>query len=137
VFWKVSNGSDGTVTVNLSSGQTARPLRMWVVELAGANTSNPFDRGGSNVVGSTTASMTASTAGQTAQADEWAIAIAAQNGTNGGGASASNGFAVLGSSDSRSIAATKILSATGTVSTTISWATARAGSWLIATFRAA
>lgn len=136
VFWKVSNGSENTVTVNLSSGEAARPLRMWFVELSGANTSNPFDQGGSAVVGSSTSSMTAATGGLS-QADEWAIAIAAQNGDNGGGAAASNGFDVLGTSDSRSIAATKILSSTNAVSTAISWTTPRAGSWLIATFRAA
>jgi len=136
VFWKVSDASEKTVTVNLSSGEASRPLRMWVVELGGANTSDPFDQGGSAVVSSATSSMTASTTGQTAQADEWAIAVAAQNGDNGGGAAATNGFAILGS-DSRSIAATDVLSASGTVSTTISWNTARAGSWLIATFRAA
>jgi hypothetical protein len=136
VFWRVSDGSEKTVTVNLSSGEASRPLRMWVVELGGANTSNPFDQGGSAVVSSATASMTASTTGQTAQADEWAIAVAAQNGDNGGGAAATNGFGIVGS-DSRSIAATDVLSAAGTVSTTISWNTARAGSWLIATFRAA
>jgi hypothetical protein len=44
---------------------------------------------------------------------------------------------VLGTSDSRSIAATKTVSSTSAVSTTISWTTPRAGSWLIATFRAA
>jgi hypothetical protein len=109
---------------------------MWVVELSGVDTSNAFDRSGSAIVGSTAAAFTPTTDGPTAQADEWAIAAVAHNGDNGGGAAASNGFAVL-ASDSRSIAATKTLSAAGIVSTTVSWTTPRAGSWIIATFRAA
>jgi N-acetylglucosamine-6-sulfatase len=136
VFWKASNGSEQTVTVNLSSGQTARPLRMWVVELAGVDTANAFDQGGSAIIGTTTTSVTAATAGPTSQAGDWAIAAVAHNGDNGGGSTATNGFAVL-APDTRAIAATKTVSVAGAVSTTISWATPRAGSWIIATFRAA
>jgi len=136
VFWKASDGSEQTVTVNMSAGQTAKALRMWVVELSGVDSSNAFDRSGSAIVGSTTTAFTPTTDGPTAQADEWAIAVAAHNGDNGGGVAASNGFTVL-ASDSRSIAATKVLDAAGIVSTSISWTTARAGSWIIATFRAA
>jgi hypothetical protein len=136
VFWKASNGSEQTVTVSLSSGQTARPLRMWVVELAGVATANAFDQAGSAIIGTTTTSVTAATAGPTSQASEWAIAAVAHNGDNGGGPTATNGFAVL-APDTRAIAATKTLGVAGTVSTTISWTTPRAGSWIIATFRAA
>jgi len=135
VFWKASNGSEQTVTVNLSSGQTAKALRMWVVELSGVDTANAFDQAGSAIIGSTT-SVAATTAGPTAQADEWAIAAVAHNGDNGGGAAATNGFTIL-APDSRAIAATKTLNVAGTVSTTVSWTTPRAGSWIIATFRAA
>ena len=136
VFWKASDGSEQTVTVSLSGGQTAKAMRMWVVELSGVDTANAFDQAGSAIFGTATSSVTASTAGATSQADEWAIAAVAHNGDNGGGAAATNGFTVL-SPDSRSIAATKTLSAVGTVSTTVSWTTPRAGSWIVATFRAA
>jgi len=136
VFWKASDGSEQAVTVNLSSGETAKALRMWVVELSGVDTGNAFDQSGSAILGSVTSSVTPVTAGPTAQADEWAIAAVAHNGDNGGGASATGGFAVL-APDSRAIAATKVLNTAGTVSTTVSWTTPRAGSWLIATFRAA
>ena len=136
VFWKASDGSEQTVTVNMSAGQSAKALRMWVIELSGVDTSNAFDRSGSAIVGSATTAFTPTTDGPTAQANEWAIAVAAHNGDNGGGVAASNGFTVL-ASDSRSIAATKVLDAAGIVSTSLSWTTARAGSWIIATFRAA
>jgi len=135
VFWRASNGSEQTVTVNLGSGQSATALRMWVVELAGIDTSNAFDQAGSAIFGSA-ASVTPTTGGATDAADEWAIAAVALNGDNGGGSSASSGFSVL-APDSRAIAATKVLSGTGVVSPTISWNTARAGSWIIATFRGA
>ena len=135
VYWKASDGSEQTVTVNLSAGQTAKTLRMWVVELAGVDTVNAFDQAGSAIIGTTTSSVTAATAGPTAQPHEWAIAAVAHNGDNGGGSAATNGFTVL-APDSRSIAATKTSSVAGTVSTTISWTTPRAGSWIIATFRA-
>ena len=136
VLWKASNGSEQTVTVNLSAGQTAKTLRMWVVELSGVDTVNAFDAGGSAIFGTARTSVTAATAAPTSQPDEWAIGAVAHNGTNGGGSAATNGFAVL-APDSRSIAATKVLGAGGTVSTTISWITPRTGSWVIATFRAA
>jgi hypothetical protein len=135
IFWKASNGSEQSVTVNLSAGQTDKVLRMSVVELSGVDTVNPFDQAGSAIIRTTTSSVTAATAGPTSQADEWAIAAVAHNGTNGGAPAATNGFTVL-DSDSRSISATKLLSAAGTVSTTISWTTPRTGSWIIATFRA-
>ena len=68
--------------------------------------------------------------------DVCAIAAVAHNGDNGGGSAATNGFTVL-APDSRAIAATKTLTVAGSVSTTISWTTRRAGSWIVATFRAA
>src|SRR6185436_15595644 len=113
VYWKASDGSEQTVTVNLSAGQTAKALRMWVVELAGVDTANAFDQAGSAIIGTTTSSVTAATAGPTAQPHEWAIAAVAHNGDNGGGFAATNGFTVL-APDSRSIAATKTSSVAGT-----------------------
>jgi IPT/TIG domain/Laminin G domain len=137
VFWKVSDGSEQTVTVNLSAGQTARAMRMWVVELSGANTTTPFDQGGSGIYTTLTTSVTPTTAGPTAQANEWAIAVVSHNGDNGGSPAATSGFTVLTPNDSRDIGATKILGLQDTISTTISWTTARTGSWIIATFRGA
>jgi uncharacterized protein (TIGR03437 family) len=137
VFWRVSTGTERTVTVNLSAGQPASVLRMWVVELNGADTTNPFDRSGSAVFSSAQTSATPTTSAATSQPAEWALTVVAQNGSNGGGGSASNGFNLLAIGNSRDIAASKVLTATGTVSTTISWTSARVGSWIIATFRAA
>jgi IPT/TIG domain-containing protein/laminin G domain protein len=136
VFWRVSNGTERTVTVNLSAGQPASALRMWVVELSGVETTNPFDRSGSAVFSSAQTSVTPATSAATTQLAEWAFTIVAQNGSNGGGERASNGFNLLATGNSRDIAASKVLTATGAVSTTISWTNARAGSWIIATFRA-
>jgi len=137
VFWKVSDGTEQTVTVNLAAGETAKVLRMWVVELNGVSTTNPFDQSGSAIFTSTVTSVTPTTGGATAQAGEWAIAMVSHNGTNDGGESATNGFALLATGNGRDIGASKVLTATGTISTTISWTTARTGSWIIATFRAA
>ena len=137
LFGKVSDGTEQTVTVNLSAGATAAALRMWVVELSGANATNPFDQSGSAIFSSPVTSVTPTTVGATAQPGEWAIAIVGHNGTNGGSESATNGFTLLTTGSTRDIGASKVLTATGTISTTISWATARAGSWIIATVRAA
>jgi len=137
VFWKVSNGSEQTVTVNLAAGQTGKALRMWVVELGGVDTTNPFDRGGSAVFTSTTTSVRPVTDGTTSQAAEWAIVMVGQNGSNGGGESATEGFALLDTGQGRDIGASKVLTASGSIATTISWTTARTGCWIIATFRAA
>ncbi len=137
LFGKVSDGTEQTVTVNLSAGATAAALRMWVVELSGANATNPFDQSGSAIFSSPVTSVTPTTVGATAQPDEWAIAMVGHNGTNGGSESATNGFTLLTTGSTRDIGASKVLTATGTISTTISWATARAGSWIIATVRAA
>jgi hypothetical protein len=136
LFFKVSDGTEQTVTVNLAAGETAKTLRMWVVELSGANTTNPFDQSGSAIFTSTSTSVMPTTNGAIAQADEWAIAMVGHNGTNGGGESATNGFALLTTGSTRDIGASKVLTAAGPVSTTISWTTARTGSWIIATFRA-
>jgi hypothetical protein len=136
VFWKVSNGTEQTITVNLAAGALPATMRMTVAELAGANTTNPFDESGSGTFGQAVTSATPTTSGPTTQANEWAIAMVAQNGTNGGAAAPpTNGFSLLEGS-SRDVSASN-LSASGTVSTTISWMTARAGSWIIATFRPA
>src|SRR5207247_9253850 len=62
-------------SVSLAAGQTAKQLRMWVVELRGADTTNPFDQSGSAIFTSTVTSVTPTTGGGTAQADEWAIAM--------------------------------------------------------------
>jgi len=137
VFWKVSDGTEQTVTVNLTAGQTAKALRMWVVELSGADTTNPFDQGGSAIFGSTVTSVTATTAGPTAQASEWTIAMVGHNGSNGGGETVTDGFTLLAAGYGRDIGASKVLTSTGAVSTTFSWTTARTGCWIIATFRAA
>jgi hypothetical protein len=137
LFGKVSDGTEQTVTVNLSAGATAAALRMWVVELSGANATNPFDQSGSAIFSSQVTSVTPTTVGATAQPGEWAIAMVGHNGTNGGSESATNGFTLLTTGSTRDIGASKVLTATGTISTTISWATARAGSWIIATVRAA
>ena len=137
LFGKVSDGTEQTVTVNLSAGATAAALRMWVVELSGANATNPFDQSGSAIFSSPVTSVTPTTSGATAQPGEWAIAMVGHNGTNGGSESATNGFTLLTTGSTRDIGASKVLTATGTISTTISWATARAGSWIIATVRAA
>jgi hypothetical protein len=135
VFWKLSNGTEQTITVDLASGASPATMRMTVAELAGADTINPFDQSGSATFGQTTSAIP-TTSGSTAQANEWAIAMVAQNGTNGGvAAPPTNGFTLLEGS-SRDIGASKVMSS-GTVSTTISWTTPRAGSWIIATFRAA
>ena len=137
MFWKVSDGSEQTVTVNLSAGQTAKVLRMWVVELAGVSTTNPVDQTGSAIFTTQVTSVTPTTSGSTAQANEWAIAAVSVNGDNGGGNAATNGFTVFSATDNRDVAASSILGSTSTVSTTISWTTARAGAWMIATFRGA
>jgi len=137
LFGKVSDGTEQTFTVNLSAGATAAALRMWVVELSGANATNPFDQSGSAIFSSQVTSVTPTTVGATAQPGEWAIAMVGHNGTNGGSESATNGFILLTTGSTRDIGASKVLTATGTISTTISWATARAGSWIIATVRAA
>jgi hypothetical protein len=137
LFGKVSDGTEQTVTVNLSAGATAAALRMWVVELSGANATNPFDQSGSAIFSSPVTSVTPTTVGATAQPGEWAIAMVGHNGTNGGSESATNGFTLLTTGSTRDIGASKVLTATGMISTTISWATARAGSWIIATVRAA
>jgi hypothetical protein len=137
MFWKVSDGSEQTVTVNLSAGQTAKVLRLWVVELSGVSTSNPVDQTGSAIFTTTTTSVTPTTSGSTGQANEWAIAAVSMNGDNGGGSSATNGFTVFNTGDNRDVAASGVLTSTGTVSTTVSWTTARAGAWMIATFRGA
>jgi hypothetical protein len=140
VFYKVSDGTEQTVTVNLSAGQSSTVLRMWVVELSGVDTTTPFDQGNSAIFTSQTTSVTPTTGVSTAQANEWAIAMVAQNGDNGtstGGAAATDGFTLLSTGQTRDIAASKVLSSAGTISTTISWVTPRTGSWIIATFRAA
>jgi hypothetical protein len=137
VFWKVSNGTEQTLTVNLGAGETSKVLRMWIVELGGADTTNPFDQHGSGIFTSAVTTVTPTTDGATNQASGWAIAVVGHNGDNGGGASATNGFAVLGGGSSRDIGASKTLTALGTISTTISWTTARTGCWIIATFRGA
>jgi hypothetical protein len=135
VFWKLSNGTEQTITVDLASGASPATMRMTVAELAGADTINPFDQSGSATFGQTTSAIP-TTSGSTAQANEWAIAMVAENGTNGGvAAPPTDGFTLLEGS-SRDIGASKVMS-TGTVSTTISWTTPRAGSWIVTTFRAA
>jgi hypothetical protein len=137
VFWKVSDGTEQTLTVNLAAGQTAKQLRMWVVELRGADTTSPFDQSGSGTFTSTVTSVTPTTGGGTAQADEWAIAMVGHNGDNGDGESATNGFTLLTAGYSRDVGASKVLTTAETISTTISWTTPRTGCWIIATFRAA
>jgi hypothetical protein len=137
LFWKVSDGTERTVTVDLSSGSTAKVMRMWVVELRGVDPANPLDQHGSATFGSATTSVTATTDDPVSASGDWTIAVVSHNGDNGGGASATNGFAILTPTDSREVSASDSATASGVVSTTLSWATARTGSWIIAAFRPA
>lgn len=65
-----------------------------------------------------------------------AIAMVGHNGPTAAASRRRNGFTLLATGNSHEIGASKTLTSPGTISTTISWTTARPGSWIIATFRA-
>jgi hypothetical protein len=136
IFYRVAEASEPrTVTVSDSDGQTYS-LRLWIFELSGADTSNPFDQIGGGTFSSTT-STTISTDGVVDRAGEWAVAAIGWNGAiTSGSQSFDNGFTGF-TGNGRGYAATDLLSATGIASTTATWVTSAAGAKIIGTFRAA
>jgi hypothetical protein len=136
VFYRVAGASESrTVAVSPSDGQVYT-LRLWIFELAGADTTNPFDQSGRGTFSSST-STTISTDGATAQGDEWAVAAIGWKGQVTSGSQSFDGGFTAFTGNTRGYAATEVLSIAGAVSTTASWATSVGGIKIIGTFRAA
>jgi microcystin-dependent protein len=136
LFWKVSNGTETTTNISYS-GTMAQ--RIWSIELSGADTSAPFDTSGYAIYTTGVTSVTPVTDAVAAVADEWAIAMTGMNGVNGGSEAATNGYTLLGTGNNRDVAASRTyVGGSGSLlTTTLSWLSARAGRWIIASFKPA
>jgi hypothetical protein len=135
VFWKISNGSEVSTDFTFTGGVTCHA---WGIELSGAHASAPFDTSGYNTFAIAAVAATVTDAALAVN-NEYAVAMAGQNGANGGSEAADNSFTLLAVGNTRDIAASRVLVGGGgaTIGTNISWLTARVGRWIIAAFKPA
>lgn len=113
------------------------PLHVVLYEVSGCLTASPLDVSShTNGDGSLVSSKSTGTTGTTAQATEIAIGLAGIN-TATTSPSATNSFTVGSSATNQNISIYKILSATGTVESTVSWTTVGRAVGAIATFKGA
>lgn len=131
LIWKIADGTETAVSVTISNNTAIQ-----VLEFSGIN-ATPVDQVGT-ATGAAATSLAISAAGATTVADELAVAAFALNNSSGGSEAFSNSFTVQNVTNlGRLVVATKILTATGTPTTTASWVTARNPAGVLATFKAA
>lgn len=133
IFYKIAGASEpSTVTLDIAGGTTT--VRMIVDEQSGADQTTPLGPTAQDT--GTGTSLSSGTTAATTVADALALAVWACGGSHDGGVSLTNSFSTdltIGSI----IAASKYLSATGTVESTASWTTSRTTQSAIAVFNAA
>lgn len=138
IFYKVAVGNETTVTVSNSG---AALMRLAIYEYTGNATSTPSDKtaGSGSTIGATTCPT--GTTASTTVADELLIAGALIGGVAASSPSWSNSFNTrdtVASSTINLFTADKIVSATGTYTTTVTYTGASSGATgVIATFKAA
>lgn len=135
IWYRIASGDSATITC--TSGAAA-PLTMHMREYEGVSAS-PLDVTVSNSSATGVTTLNLGTTGATAQADELAIAMVFTNDTLPlRFASWSNGFDEVMSpslGNPKMYVANKVLSATGAVTVTPSWAASNAATGMIATFK--
>lgn len=138
IFYKVSDGTETTVTASRSGSTT---MELAIFEYSGCATSTPFDTSASADIGGTAATTLAIGPTATlAQASELAIAAITLGGGFGSPSWASSAFnlrANLSQANGGLFTGDLIVAATTALSTTGSWTSSRTGSGAIATFKGA
>ena len=137
--YKIADGGETAITWSYAASEESS---IWVGEYAGLASSNVFDVAAeADSADVTVTSQTTGTTAATAQANELAVAMfGIDSGTNATGRSWTNSFTEVsflgtGSSTAGLGVATKILSSTGTQTTTASWSLTDQACGIIATFK--